>query len=72
MMEEYARKMITENPVMKEEFEKWKADNPEAARSQWSQLEWFYFRSPFADLKRNVYPVGRILDRAALNELLKK
>jgi hypothetical protein len=69
-MEEYARKMLAENPGMKEEFEKWKLDNPEAAKSQWSQLEWFYFRSPWVDAKRNMYPIGRILDRSALKELL--
>jgi murein tripeptide amidase MpaA len=70
-MEEYARKMILETPNMLEEFEKWKSDNPEAAKSQWSQLEWFYFRSPWVDAKRNVYPVGRILNRSILDELQK-
>jgi murein tripeptide amidase MpaA len=69
-MEEYARKMLAENPGMKNEFERWKAENPEAAQSQWSQLEWFYFRSPWVDAKRNIYPIGRILDRTALKELL--
>jgi hypothetical protein len=67
-MEEYARKMLTENPGMKEEFEKWKLDNPEAARSQWSQLEWFYFRSPWVDTNWKVYPIGRILDKQIHNE----
>jgi hypothetical protein len=69
-MEEYARKMLSDTPGLKEEFEKWKAENPEVSKSQWSQLEWFYFRSPWVDAKRNVYPVGRILDRSALKELL--
>jgi hypothetical protein len=69
-MEEYARKMLAENPGLKAEFEKWKADNTEAAKSQWSQLEWFYFRSPWVDAKRNIYPIGRILDRSVLKELL--
>jgi hypothetical protein len=70
VMEEYARKMLAEKPGLKEEFEKWKEENPEAARSQWSQLEWFYFRSPWVDAKRNVYPIGRILDKTILKEIL--
>lgn len=60
-MEEYARKMLLENPGTKDEFEKWKAANPESAQNQWSQLEWFFLRSPWADQKRNVYPVGRVM-----------
>jgi len=68
-MEEYARKMLAETPGMKEEFEKWKADNPEAAGNQWSQLEWFFLRSPWADAKRNVYPVGRIMSKVELMRL---
>lgn len=69
VMEEYARKMIAENPALKEEFNKWKAENPEASQSQWSQLEWFYFRSPYLDRKWNVYPIGRILEKSKLEEL---
>jgi hypothetical protein len=69
VMEEYARKMIIENPGLKEEFEKWKASNPEAAKNQWAQLEWFFFRSPYMDKKRNVYPVGRILEREVVERL---
>jgi hypothetical protein len=61
--------MLAEKPGLKEEFEKWKADNPEAAKSQWSQLEWFYFRSPWVDKKRNVYPVGRIVDGKQLERI---
>ncbi len=68
-MEEYARKMLAETPGMKEEFEKWKADNPESAKSQWSQLEWFYFRSPWVDAKRNVYPVGRVMEPEEIKKI---
>jgi hypothetical protein len=65
-MEEYARKMIAETPGTMDEFQKWKAANPEAANNQWSELEWFYFRSPWVDGKKNVYPVGRVMDIDAL------
>lgn len=65
-MEEYARKMIADNPGIKDEFEKWKSENPEAAQNQWAQLEWFFLRSPWADSRRNVYPVGRIVRRDSI------
>jgi hypothetical protein len=67
-MEEYARKMMVENPGLKNEFEQWKAANPESAGNQWAELEWFFLRSPWADTKRNVYPVGRILDKGELKK----
>lgn len=69
VMEEMARDMMEEQPGLREEFEKWKADNPEAAKSQWLQLEWFYKRSPYWDKSKDVYPVGKILERNTL-ELL--
>jgi hypothetical protein len=69
VMEPEARKMMAETPGLKEEFEQWKAINPEAAQNQWAQLEWFYNRSPWADAKLNVYPVGRIVDREVLERI---
>jgi hypothetical protein len=72
VMEDYARKMIAETPGMKEEFEKWKAANPEPAKDQWAQLEWFFFRSPYRDNKRNVYPVGRIMEKTIVEKLIMK
>jgi hypothetical protein len=69
VMEVYARKMLAEQPGLKIEFEQWKKANPEAAKNQWSQLEWFFFRSPYADKKKNVYPVGKIVDKRVLEGL---
>ena len=71
VMEEYARKMIAEKPGLKDEFEEWKKSDPEAAKDQFAQLGWFFFRSPYADQKMNVYPVGKIMDKAELEMLLK-
>ena len=51
VMEDIAWKMIAEDPGLKEEFEKWKTANPEASKDQYSQLGWFFFRSPYADKK---------------------
>jgi hypothetical protein len=72
VMEEYARKMMAEKPGLKEEFEEWKKSNPEAAKDQYAQLGWFFFRSPYADKKMNVYPVGKIMDKTVVSELLSK
>jgi hypothetical protein len=72
VMEDYARKMIAEKPGLKEEFEQWKAANPEAAKDQYAQLQWFFLRSPYADKKMNVYPVGRIIEETVLEQLVIK
>ncbi len=69
VMEEVARKMIEEDPALKAEFEQWKADHPEEAKNQWVQLGWFYQRSPWWDKSKDLYPVGKILDRQQLQKL---
>jgi hypothetical protein len=69
VMEEYARKMIAENPSLKTEFEKRKKDDPEFAKDQYAQLQWFFERSPYWDSKKDVYPVGRISDRKVIEEI---
>ena len=68
-MEEYARKMIVDNPNTMAEFEKWKAENPDKKGNQWAELEWFFLRSPWADKKLNVYPVGRVVDTKEMGKL---
>lgn len=71
VMEEVARKMIMDDPSLRIQFEEWKAEHPEAAKNHWSQLEWFYRRSPWWDLYKDVYPVGRIMDRSEVEEALR-
>ncbi|MEE4256245.1 MAG: M14 family metallopeptidase [Bacteroidales bacterium] len=63
VMEEMAREMIEADPSLKEEFEALKTENPELAKNQWGLLNWFYSKTPYWDEKKNLYPVGRILDR---------
>jgi hypothetical protein len=62
--------MMAEQPGLKEEFEQWKNSNPEAAKDQFAQLGWFFFRSLYADKKMNVYPVGKIIDRSVVSKLI--
>jgi hypothetical protein len=69
IMEDYARKMIAGKPGLKIEFEQWKKANPETSKDQLAQLGWFFLRSPYADKKMNVYPVGKIMDKTIVSEL---
>ena len=62
VMEKKARKMLEENPELREQFEKWKKQNPKAAQSQWAQLNWFYKKTPWWDEEKDLYPVGRLMD----------
>jgi hypothetical protein len=69
VMEKMAREMIAENPAILEEFEQWKSENPEAAKSQWVQTMWFFEKTPYWDQKKDVYPVGKINNQESLFEL---
>jgi len=61
-MEEYARKMIAEDLILKTEFEIWLENHPEMKSNQWGQLEWFYRRSPWWDSRKDGYPVGKVIE----------
>jgi hypothetical protein len=61
-MEDYARKMIEEDPDLKNEFDKWLLEHPELKESQYAQLEWFFRRSPYWDVQKDVYPVGKVVE----------
>lgn len=67
VMEKEARQMLRESPQLKEAFESWKKENPDAAQNQWAQLNWFYQRSPWWDKKKDVYPVVRVMDASQLD-----
>jgi len=69
VMEGIAREMIKEDPELLNEFEEWKENHPQAAQSQWAQLNWFYSKSPWWDSRKNLYPVGRITDKKVLDDL---
>jgi hypothetical protein len=69
VMERVAREMLDEIPGLREEFERKRLEEPEFARNQWAQLNWFYQQSPWWDEKKNLYPVGRINNRQVLEEL---
>ncbi|HID38981.1 MAG TPA: peptidase M14 [Calditrichaeota bacterium] len=71
VLEEQARLMLANDSRLKKEYlSKIKTDSAFAA-SPPSIRQWFYERSPYWDRFKNVYPVGRIEDRAVLEKLLK-
>jgi hypothetical protein len=63
VMEGLAREMLEADPNLKAEFDKKKEEDPEFGKNQWGMLNWFYSKSPYWDDKKNLYPVGKIIER---------
>jgi hypothetical protein len=70
VMESMAREMLEADPELAAEFEKLKTEDPELASSQWGLLNWFYSKTPYWDEKKNLYPVGKIIERKDVERLL--
>jgi hypothetical protein len=60
VFEEDALKMLENDPALKEEYEQWKSDNPEAAENAWQSLGFIYRRSPLYETQHKRYPVLRV------------
>ncbi|MFQ5751072.1 MAG: peptidase M14, partial [bacterium] len=69
VMEELARRMLDEDENLKKEFEQKKTQDAEFAKNPRAILNWFYSQSPYWDKRINVYPVGKLFERAVLNSL---
>jgi hypothetical protein len=69
IMEVMAAKMMTEDPSLKVEFEKKKAEDTAFAKNADAILNWFYNKSPYRDPARDIYPVGKIFDRKVVDRL---
>ena len=61
VMEVKARRMLENDPELREAFDAFLSDNPGVKNSSWAQLNWFYKRTKWWDEKKNVYPVKRIM-----------
>ena len=72
VIEPEARRMLAADPALKLEFEKKKASDPKFASDPEEILNWFYSRSPWWDSHYGVYPIGRIMDRNAVEKLEKE
>jgi hypothetical protein len=60
VLEKLAREMLAKDENLRREFERRVASDPQFARSQRARLAFFYDRSPYADARLNLYPVGRV------------
>jgi len=60
VFEEDALKMLESDAALKEEYEQWKSDNPEAAENAWQSLGFIYRRSPLYETSHKRYPVLRV------------
>ena len=69
VMEVMAEKMMTEDPSLKVEFEKKKAEDTVFAKNADAILNWFYNKSPYRDPARDIYPVGKIYERKSVDGL---
>ncbi|HPG32579.1 MAG: M14 family metallopeptidase [Lentimicrobiaceae bacterium] len=68
VMETMAREMLNTDANLKKEFET-RMKDPDFAGSQWNILNWFYSKTPYWDNKFNIYPVGRVFEKASVTYL---
>jgi hypothetical protein len=61
VLEALARKMIANDPALKQEFDQLLASDEAFAASSFQRLRFFHKRSPYWDPQMNLYPVGRII-----------
>ena len=71
VMETLARKMLAENQTLKAEFEHKKATDKAFASNPDEMLNWLYIKSPYADSRMNLYPIGRIMEKGVLDKIKK-
>lgn len=62
VLETLARRMLKEDPKLREEFEARLRSDDEFASNARARLYFFYERSPYWDDRQNVYPVARITE----------
>lgn len=71
VIEPIISRMVAEDPVLKDEFRKKMAEDTAFAKSPFRMTNWFYMKTPYFDQRKNVYPVGRIIDARIVSDLLK-
>jgi len=69
VLEKMAASMLAGDAALKKEFEAKKAGDSTFAANPQQILNWFYTKSPYIDQRKNIYPVGRIMEREQLNAL---
>jgi hypothetical protein len=71
VIEDLARKMLGADENIRLEFEEMKVSDPEFGKNPWRIRRWFYQRTPYWDDRIGVYPVGKVVDRKTLDEILR-
>lgn len=61
IFEEEAYRLLQENPAMKAEFEKLRAEDEKFAKNARAQLDWIYKSSPYYEKTHLRYPVARVI-----------
>ena len=69
VIEKMAAGMLANDPALKREFEQKKAADTSFAKNPQLILNWFYSKSPYADGRKGVYPVGKIYDKKVYESL---
>lgn len=69
VMEKMARDILEKDETVRKKFEEKKASDPEFAKHPGWIINWFYQHTPYWDDRKDVYPVGKIVDRAAADRL---
>ncbi len=60
VMEVMAREMLENDPELRKEFEKKKAEDPNFTKRTWTMINWFYSKTPYWDNRIGKYPVGKV------------
>jgi hypothetical protein len=60
IFEEEAYKLLQENPILKAEFEKRKAEDEKFKTNARAQLDWIYKQSPYYEKTHLRYPIARL------------
>lgn len=62
VFDEVATALLANDPVLRQQLEEAKADDPELANNHYRQLDFVYKRSPYYETSHKRYPVGRLLE----------
>lgn len=60
IFEDHALEMLEGDPELAKEFEVWKKENPQALKSAWGVLSFFYQRSEFYEPEHLRYPIAEV------------
>ncbi len=71
VIEPMAEKYLKDDPKLKAEFEQKMKSDSVFAKSADQILNWFYMKSPYWDQSKDIYPIGRIMERRQLEGLKK-